>query len=415
MSSALRSSAAPHPWVVVAVGFAALALSLTFRAVVGVAMPAWEQSLGWTRDAIASRGALGLVVMAALFPLVGAIVDRIGARLVLVVGCGFLAAGMALIGTMQSPWQFAVAYGLLGSVGFTLVGNTVVSVLVARAFTERQGFATGIATSGSTAGQLVLMPVLTVGFATIGWRASFATVAASCVGLGILAFVLLRGEGSGTSRRRATTRTSLASALGTFSRDPGFHALAASFFVCGITTTGIIETHFIPFAIACGFPPLPSALAFSVLAATNFCGMLLCGWLCDRYDRSHLLAGIYGIRGLTFFIALAVADDYPTLIVFATLYGIVEFATLPATAGLAAARYGVGNLGKAMGFLMTAHSLGAALGAWAGGYVFVRTGSYDAAWIGSALSALIAAVVVLFAKDPRHARPSASAPPAVTA
>jgi predicted MFS family arabinose efflux permease len=312
---------------------------------------------------------------------------------------------------MREPWHLAVAYGLLGAIGFTLVGNTVVSVLVARAFTERQGFATGIATSGATGGQLVLIPLLTVAFATIGWRESFGLIAASCVALGILAFVLLRGEGAATHGKRPSGGATLAESFALFMRDPGFHALAATFFVCGVTTTGIIETHFIPFAATCGFPPLPSAIAYSILATANFFGMMIAGWACDRYNRSHILAGIYAVRGLTFFILPAVGDDYGMLVLFAVAFGIVEFATLPATAGLAAARYGVANLGKAMGFLMTAHSLGAALGAYAGGRVFVAFQSYDAAWIACALAALAAAGVVLAARDPRHAGPGAGGQP----
>lgn len=409
MSRFLR--AAPHPWVIVFVGFAALALSFTFRAIVGVAMPSWETSLGWTRDAIASRGAIGLLVMAVLFPLVGAVVDRIGVRLVLTLGCAFLAAGMGLIGTMTAPWHLGLAYGLLGGIGFTLVGNTVVSVMIARSFSAQQGLATGIATSGSTAGQLVLLPVLTLAFGAIGWRATFGLIAVSCIGLGVLAFVLLRGEGNAARTNAGGTGSTLLGSFRIFVRDPGFHALAASFFVCGLTTTGIIEAHFIPYATTCGFAPLPSAIAYSVLAGTNFIGMMLAGWACDRYDRSHILALIYGTRGLTFFILPLVGDDYALLLLFAVSYGIAQYATLPATAGLAAARYGVGNLGKAMGFLMTAHSLGAALGVWVGGWVFVNFGSYDGAWVGCALAAIVAAGIALLARDPRHRPPRTGGAP----
>lgn len=402
--------AVPHPWVVVAVGFAALGLSFSARMVVGVAMPTWEQSLGWTREVISGQASLGLLVMAAIFPLIGAIVDRVGTRVVLAVGCLVLGLAMGTIALMREPWHLALAYGVFGGLGFTLVGNTVVSVMVARAFEARRGLATGIATSGATGGQLLLIPGMIVAFGVIGWRASFAVVAFACVALALLTLWLLRGEGAPVRTSTSPAGASLFGSLRTFARDPGFHALAASFFVCGVTTTGIIEAHFIPFAVSCGFPPLPSALAYSVLAASNFFGMMLWGWLCDRYNRSHLLAAIYVIRALSFLLLLYVANDYPMLILFAVVAGMVEYATLPATAGLAAARYGVANLGKAMGFLMTAHSLGAALGTYAGGKVFVSFGSYDMAWIGSALAAFVAAAVALLATDPRHRRPDADAP-----
>lgn len=358
-------------------------------------MGALEQSLGWTRDVISAYAAFALILMAFLFPIVGAIVDRFGARGVLVAGLCALSVCMAILSFMTAPWHLGVAYSVVGGLAFTLVGNAVVTVMIARAFDARRGLATGIATSGSTGGQLFSVPLLTLGIGVIGWRASFGIAAVLCALLALATFVLMRGE-SHVSRAESTRG-------GTgFLRDPGFHALAASFFVCGITTTGLIETHFLPFAAACGFPPMPSAFAFSLLAACNLGGMMLCGWLCDRVNRSYILAVIYAVRAVMLVFLVFIGSDFRLLIVFAIVFGAFEFATLPATAGLTATRYGVPVLGKAMGFLMTAHSLGAALGAYTGGRVFVVLGSYDAAWIGSALAALVAAFLVFFAKDPRH-------------
>lgn len=401
----MNPAAKPHPWIIVFVGFFALALSFSARMSLGVAMPTWEQALGWSRDMITGYGAIGLIVMAVIFPLVGAIVDRADARAVLLTGCFALAAAAGLIASMSAPWHLLIAYGVLGGLGFTLVGNTLVSVMIARVFDAKRGFATGIATSGATAGQLFFVPIITLAFTTIGWRASFGIIAMSCIALGAFAFILLRGEHTKSSSADAGKQTSFGESFRIFMRDPGFHALAASFFVCGATTTGAIETHFIPFAGLCGFPPMPSAIAYSVLAGCNIVGMMVFGWLCDRFNRSHLLAVIYGVRSLSFIVLLYVANDYSTLILFAIVAGFVEYATLPATAGLAAARYGVANLGKAMGLLMTAHSLGAALGAYAGGRIFVTYGNYDVAWIGSSLSALVAALIVFVATDPRHRTP----------
>lgn len=372
----------------------------------GVAMPTWERALGWPRDVITGYGAIGLIVMAGIFPLVGAIVDRAGARAVLLIGCFALAAAAGLIASMSAPWHLLIAYGVFGGLGFTLVGNTLVSVMIARVFDAKRGFATGIATSGATAGQLFFVPIITLAFTTFGWRASFSIIAVSCIALGAFAFILLRGEHTKSNSADAGQRTSFGASFRIFMKDPGFHALAASFFVCGVTTTGAIETHFIPFASLCGFLPMPSAIAYSVLAGCNIVGMMVFGWLCDRFNRSYLLAIIYGVRAASFIVLLYVADDYSTLILFAIVAGFVEYATLPATAGLAAARYGVANLGKAMGLLMTAHSLGAALGAYAGGRIFVSYGNYDVAWIGSSLSALVAAFIVFAATEPRHGRRS---------
>lgn len=401
------------PWTIVVVGFVALSVAFAFRAVLGLSIPEWERAvsangLGWSRDMISSASALALTVMACLYPMVGAVIDRVGARAVLCTGCLMLALSMILVGAMQAPWQLKLGFGLLGGIAFTLIGNNVVTVMVARAFDARRGLATGIATSGSTAGQLMMMPLLALAFGAIGWRNTYFTVAAVCVAVAITTWWLLRAEGGpAPARAGEARRVGFAQATGILFRDPGFYALLISFFICGITTTGIIETHYIPFAIACGFAPILSAMSYSVLSGFNFAGMALSGWASDRYNRTWMLGGLYLVRGLSFFLLLGVGNDYPMLILFAIVFGLVEYSTFPPTAGLAAARYGVANMGKAMGFLMAGHSLGAALGAWGAGRVFTLLGSYDWAWIGCALSAIGAALVVLACKDPRHTGPNA--------
>ena len=66
---------------------------------------------------------------------------------------------------------------------------------------------------------------------------------------------------------------------------PAFHILFWSFLACGFTTTGVIETHFLPYAALCGFPPLPSAAAYGVLSAVNLLGMIVAGWLTKKLRR----------------------------------------------------------------------------------------------------------------------------------
>lgn len=87
------------------------------------------------------------------------------------------------------------------------------------------------------------------------------------------------------------------------------HALFWSYVICGFTTSGVIETHFVPYAILCGFPPVTGATAFSLLMAVNFGGVVLAGWLSDRVHRPMLLGSIYILRGLTFFLLMNITND----------------------------------------------------------------------------------------------------------
>ncbi|MGB3147095.1 MAG: MFS transporter [Paracoccaceae bacterium] len=187
-------------------------------------------------------------------------------------------------------------------------------------------------------------------------------------------------------------------------RKPAFHALFWSFLLCGFTSTGVIETHLLPYAAFCGFPPLPSATAYGFLSLVNLGGMIASGWLTDRVNRPTLLASIYLLRALTFIIlAQLPGTSIEMLFVFAALFGVVDYATVPVTASLAASHIGIKVMGLAMGLISAGHAIGGAVGAFMGGFIFDLTGGYGLLWTGSVWLAGVAGVMVLFLRaEPRQ-------------
>jgi predicted MFS family arabinose efflux permease len=150
---------------------------------------------------------------------------------------------------------------------------------------------------------------------------------------------------------------------------------------------------------------VPSATAYGVLSALNLAGMIAAGWLSDRVHRPLLLAVIYMARATAFILLLFVADNYPLLIVFAILFGLFDYSTVPVTASYLASRLGVRVLGLSMGLLAAGHAVGGAAGAWAGGVVFDWNGGYGALWIASvALAATAALLVVALGDNERSVR-----------
>jgi MFS family permease len=163
----------------------------------------------------------------------------------------------------------------------------------------------------------------------------------------------------------------------------------------------VVETHLIPFAQMCGFSTLASTGAYSLFALFNLIGMVVSGLLADKIDRRFLLVSIYVVRSAAFFIPVFVGDDYAILLVFATIAGLALYGTFPPTIGLCAAHFGKENLGFVMGVLTVGHSIGAALGAWFGGFVYDAFLRYDIMWFGAAVLAFISAAFALLASDPR--------------
>jgi MFS family permease len=360
-------------------------------------MPLWERELGWSRSFISTGGALTLLTMAFVAPVTGNLVDRFGPRRVLLAGLAAIAAGMGLASMTSSQWQFILLYCIVAGAGFGIVAMHVASTTIALYFTENRGLATGIGGAGSTSGQLLIIPILALVLTTVGWRLSYVTLAVLSLALMPVVMVFVKPGRIATANARSIAGPAdpLGQRLGFLLRSPVFHALFWSYVVCGFTTSGVIETHMLPYAAACGFPPLDSATAYGVLSAFNLVGMLGAGYLSDRVHRPTLLATIYIVRGLSFILLMQIVGDLQLLFTFAVMFGLADYATVPVTASLVASHMGLRIMGLTMGLLTAGHQAGGALGAFLGGVLYDMFAQYDWVWSASIALALAAGVMVL--------------------
>ena len=397
-----------RPWLIVGLSFLALAFAYSVRAVFGLVMPLWEAELGWTRSFTSGTVAVALIAMAILAPLGGRLVDRQGARAVVLIGLGALAIGCFMVAATSTAWAFVLAFGGVSAVGFGLVATHVVSAAVEQEVDTNRGLATGIATSGATAGQFLLVPLIAVVLSAYSWRWAFVAL-----GLGTVVMMICvarwfpAGQRSGrTTTEAVASDTSAVQDTLAIIRLPAFQILFWSYFICGYTTSGVIETHFLPYASFCGFGPIPSATAYGLMSAVNLGGMIAAGWLTDRVNRPLLLGGIYVIRGITFIVLVNVGADIETLLAFAVLFGLVDYSTVPVTASLVASHIGVRVMGLAFGLISAGHQIGGALGAYFGGVLFDLYARYDYVWWSSLWLAVLAGLMVFALRDRPKAMPA---------
>ncbi|KQR71548.1 MFS transporter [Rhizobium sp. Leaf341] len=405
----LKSSTKILQWSVAAFGFLALALAFSARATLGLVMPIWSQELGWSRSFVSGSAAAALLVMAVVAPFAGRLVDRHGVRSTLTLGLALVGAGCLIVSPTSSAVVFVLAFSGLSALGFGIVATHVVSTAIARQFDTDQGLATGIATSGSTGGQFLIVPLIAAVLTAFSWRWSFLAIGLSCLLLIPLLWRALATKGGPRGEvSRPMPAASLKDDLSAIFHKPAFHVLFWSFSLCGYTTAGVIETHFLPYASFCGFGPVPSAAAYGVLSAVNLVGMVGAGWLTDRMNRVVLLGSIYVLRGLTFLILMNVGASYEMLIVFAVLFGAVDYATVPVTASIVSSHIGLRVMGLAMGLISAGHSLGAAAGAYSGGYIYDLTMRYEWVWLISVALCVGAGLMVFVLRNVPRSLPAAA-------
>ncbi len=408
-----------YAWTVLALCFFAILCAQGVRLSFGAFVRPWEEAFGASRGSIALIGSLSFLVYGGSQPFVGRAVDRFGIRRTLALSTLVVAAGLALTAAAQSTWQLALTYGVIASLGFGGASGVAASVAVTYWFTARRGLAFALVEAGFGAGQLLLVPTALFVVGAAGWRATLlggAALLAAVVAPVLWRRLRDRPEDIGLEpiggplAPVAADPAGGAPAVGLrgLARSRGFWLLAAPFFVCGITTTGFVDTHLIPLAQDRGIPSGTTGLAVALLAAANVSGILASGPLADRVDNRLLLAALYGTRGLSF-VVLALLVSGPALVGFAMLFGLVDFSVVAPTQSLAARYVEPRTVGLAFGCLNAVHQLGSAVGAWLPGVAFDRTGSYDDVMVVSVV--VLAAAALTCLTLPRPGRLRAGAPP----
>lgn len=420
-----KASRLPWVWIVTVVSFLALTGSSGFRAVPGVMMDPLHMEFGWSHASIATAASVNMVLYGAVSPFAASWMEKYGIRPVVTTALLLIAVGSALPTFMSSPWQLTLYWGVLVGVGSGAVALAFVGTVTNRWFTRRRGLITGILTAGSTAGQLVFLPLLAWLVNHTNWRIASFTVAAAALAVVPLVMFFIRehpkdvgqrpfGEDPTTSPQDDTTDTPEATrtapepehnplgVTGAFrvllaaGRTRPFWMLFAGFAICGATTTGLVQTHFIP---AAGDHMMPQTTAASLLAMAglfDLVGTIASGWLTDRFNARVLLFVYYGLRGVSLLAlpSLFARTATPSMLLFAIFYGLDWVATVPPTMALCQERYGSASA-IIFGWLWTAHQVGAGAAAILAGTVRDQLGDYAMAWYGAGALCLLAAFLAL--------------------
>jgi MFS family permease len=416
-----------YAWVVAAVTFVTLLGAAGFRSAPGVLLVPLHDDMGWSREWISAAVAVNLVLFGLVGPFAAALMSRYGLRRVVL--AALAAISLAALGTsvMTEPWQLVVLWGVVVGTGSGCMATVLAATVATRWFVTHRGLVTGALTAATATGQLVFLPVLGTLAEDVGWRWVSVTIAAGALAAVLPVVRWLRNDPADldllpygapddhvTPEPTARPVTAAFSGLGVAARSGVFWLLAGSFFVCGVSTNGLVGTHFIAAGHDHGLGEATAAGWLALVGLLDVVGTVASGWLTDKVDPRRLLLAYYGLRGLSL---LALHDVLGTqgtgLALFAVFYGLDWVATVPPTVALVNRSFPAARAGVVYGWVFAAHQLGAAAAAYSAGAIREATGSYETAFHLAAVLCLMAALGVQLIRARRPVPISAPVVPAL--
>lgn len=414
-----------YGWAVVACTFVTMLATAAAMGAPGVMLAPLQSEFGWSNADVSAAMALRLALFGLMAPFAAAFMNRFGIRRVVAFAVALIVSGIVGSIFMTELWHLVFLWGVVIGIGTGMTALVLGATVATRWFSARRGLVVGLLTASNATGQLVFLPMLAGLTEAIGWRAALTFVVAILLAALLLVSLVMRdhpsdlglppyGEDAVLSKPAAPT--SMAAllllpivTLKEAARSNTFWVLFLTFFVCGFSTNGLIQTHWITLCGDFGVAPLAAAGTLAVIGLFDLVGTVGSGWLSDRFDNRHLLFMYYGLRGLSL-LYLPFSDfSFYSIGLFAVFYGLDWVATVPPTVRLTAERFGREKAGMVFGWVFTGHQLGAASAAMGAGASRTEFASYMPAIYVAGTLCLLAALLILSAAK------SAPAPASVPA
>jgi MFS family permease len=399
-----------YAWAVAGATFLTMLVTAGAVGAPGVLIEPLRVEYGWSTAEISSALALRLLLFGLMGPFAAALLNHFGLRRVVAFALALIACGIAASFAMTKLWHLVVLWGVVIGLGTGLTALVLGATVASRWFTQRRGLVVGMLTASTATGQLVFLPALAALTQRWGWRSALELVLATLV-LGIVAVLVflhdwpsdvgLTPYGSNEAAPRPPRAASFGAllampvhALREASGTGLFWLLFLTFFVCGASTNGLVQTHFVPLCGDFGIAPTAAAGMLAMIGVFDFVGTVASGWLSDRYDARTLLFWYYGLRGLSLMFLPFTGFTAIPLAIFGVFYGLDWVATVPPTVKLAVERWGP-RANLVFGWIFAGHMLGAAMAAFGAGLTRTLYASYLPAFFAAGVLCIGAATAML--------------------
>lgn len=401
-----------HPaWIVAAITFGTLFASAGFRSAPSVLILPLEEEFGWRRDVISAAIAINVLLFGLTAPFAAALMDRFTIRKVVMSALSVISLGALLTIWMNQSWHLLLLWGVVVGIGTGSMALVFAATIANRWFIKKRGLVIGVLTAAGASGQLVFLPTLANLAQDPGWRASSLMISIAAFLMVPLIYFFLKEDPQSINTtpygaesdwqppmlEKGNAAKVAIDALKDASKVRNFWYLVGSFFVCGLSTSGLIGTHFIPAAHDHGMSQVTAASLLALIGVFDVVGTITSGYLTDRIDPRKLLFFYYSLRGLSLFLLPSILFSTVELstLVFVIFYGLDWIATVPPTVMLCRQVLGPEKGAIIYGWVFAAHQIGGSIAAFGAAVLRIKFGDYAAAFYITGVLCLITSYFVL--------------------
>ena len=333
-----------------------------------------------------------------LQPFIGALVVRTGFRPVMLAGAVLYVAGLGVLAAAHGLLGVVVGAGILIGMSLACTASAMALSTASRVVPDAmRSTVLGIVTGVGSLGALAAAPLGQMVTENFGWRVGVLSILVLALIMLPAAWFAGRADKFEVPRRSMNEAddVSAIAAVRASLRYAPFLIMAGAYFVCGMQLL-FITVHLPSYLSLCGMDPLLSAEALGVIGIFNVFGSVFFGWAGGRWSKVGLLGCMYVTRSFVLGWYFITPPTQESTLLFAAMMGFLWLGVGPLIAGAVVEMFGLRWQAMFQGVAFTSHQVGSFVGAFGGGLLFDRFGSYDLAWrlgVGMGLTAGIIQIV----------------------
>ncbi len=374
-------------------------VSMGVRQTFGLFSNNFEIDCGISNTEFGLAVALHSLVWGIFTPIFGRFADIYGGSKIVLIGLIFYAIGIFSLGNnLNTGLWFQLNLGLMVGIGLGACSGPMLAPLATKHFpNENRSKAAGYVTAFGGLGMFIFPALSNYLITETGWQSTFTVFSIILIIMCIPALFIKNPENQNTILNFNQDNQKSESAFEVLKnslKHKGFRLLILGFFVCGFQIT-LVATHVPRYVQDRGLEDWTGFAILSLIGLFNIIGVLIMGYLGDKYSKKLLLSGLYFFRAISIGLFIFLPPSEISAIAFGITFGLLWLATVPATNGIVAQIFGTKNISMLFGIVFLNHQIGSFLGAYLGGVFYDVFGNFDYAWYLAILLSFVATMLHL--------------------